>query len=179
VESIHIFGVNHFLQCVAPNCWTPAGRGVEAEQKAGFRATLEEIITRNQVRLIAEEQKPPRRNLGAVLADKHHTAYIELTMPIAERERCGIRTPGYDGHPDTRAHAYREFERYMFEQIALVNVPVTLAICGRRHMLGLVQRFEAAGVTALVYDVYGYDWYRGVPQEDGVNIIGYEREDEG
>lgn len=58
VESVHIFGVNHFLQPVAPNCWTPAGCAVEAEQKAGFRATLEEIITRHQVELIAEEEKP-------------------------------------------------------------------------------------------------------------------------
>jgi hypothetical protein len=179
VESVHIFGVNHFLQCVAPNCWTPAGCAVEAEQKASLRTTLEEIITRNRVGLIAEEQMPARRDLGAVLADEHHTAYIELTMPIVERERCGIRTPGYDRHPGSRAHAYGEFERYMFEQIALVNVPVTLAICGRRHVRGLAQRFQGAGVRALVYDVYEYGWYRGVPQEDGVNIIGYEREDEG
>lgn len=133
MESFHVFGVNHFLQCVAPNCWTPAGRAVEAEQKAGLRATLEEIIMRNRVGLIAEEERPARRDLGAVLADEHHTAYIELTMPVLERERCGIRTPGYDRHPDSRAHAYREFERYMFEQIARVNVPVTLAICGRRQ----------------------------------------------
>lgn len=179
MESVHIFGVNHFLQCIAPNCLTPAGCASEAEQKAGLRTTLEEIIIRNRVGLIAEEEKPTRRDLGAVLADEHHTAYIELTMPIVERERCGIHTPGYDRHPDSRAHAYREFERYMFEQIALVNVPVTLVTCGRRHMRSLAQRFEDAGVRALVYDVYDYDWYRGVPQEDGVNIIGYEREDEG
>jgi hypothetical protein len=177
MESVHVFGVNHFLQCIAPNCWTPAGRVVEGEQKAGLRAALEEIMMKNRVGLIAEEQKPARRDLGAVLADEHDTAYIELTMPVVERERWGIRTPGYDRHPDTRAHAYREFERYMFEQIARVNVPVTLAICGRRHVPGLAQRIEVAGVRALIYDVYEYDWYRGVPQEDGVNIIGYERED--
>lgn len=46
-------------------------------------------------------------------------------------------------------------------------------------MRGLAQRIEVAGVRALVYDVYEYDWYRGVPQEDGVNIIAYEREDDG
>ncbi|MGA9914569.1 MAG: hypothetical protein WBR17_18785 [Paraburkholderia sp.] len=67
----------------------------------------------------------------------------------------------------------------MFEQIARVSVPVTLAICGRRHVRGLAQRIEVAAVRALVYDVYEYDWYRGVPQEDGVNNIGYEREDDG
>jgi hypothetical protein len=100
-------------------------------------------------------------------------------MPIVERERCGIRTPGYDRHADTRAHAYREFERYMFERIGLVDVPVTLAICGRRHMSGLEQRFTDAGVRVVFYDVYEYDWYRGVPQGDGGNVIGYEREDEG
>jgi hypothetical protein len=179
MESVHIFGVNHFLQCVAPNCWTPAGCAVEAEQKAGLRTALEEIIMNNQVGLVAEEEKPARRDLGGVLAGEHRLAYIELTMPIVERERCGIRTPGYDRHPDSRAHAYREFERYMCEQIALANVPVTLVICGRRHMRGLAQRFEDAGVRTVVYDVYEYCWYRGVPQEDGVNIIGYEREDDG
>jgi hypothetical protein len=179
LESVHIFGVNHFLQCVAPNCWTPAGRAVEADQKAGLRAALQAIVIRNRVGLIAEEEKPGRRDLGAVLADEHHTAYIQLTMPIAERERRGIRTPGYDRNPDSRARAYQEFERYMFEQIALINAPVTLVICGRRHTAGLAHQFEDAGVRARVYDVYDYDWYHGVPQEDGVNIVGYEREDEG
>jgi len=48
VESVHIFGVNHFLQSVAPNCLTPSGRADEAEQKAGLQAALGEIITNNQ-----------------------------------------------------------------------------------------------------------------------------------
>ena len=30
-----------------------------------------------------------------------------------------------------------------------------------------------------MHDVYDYEWYRGVPQEDGVNVFGYEQEDEG
>jgi hypothetical protein len=179
VESVHIFGVNHFLQWVVPNCLTPVGCADEAEQKAGFRATLEEIISRNHVELIAEEERPDCRNLGAALACQHRIAYIELTMPIVERERRGIRTPGYDQHPDTRAHAYREFERYMFERIATVDARVTLVICGRRHMWGLEQQLTGAGVAVPVHDVYNYEWYRGVPQEDGVNIIGYEREDDG
>jgi hypothetical protein len=179
VESVHIFGVNHFLQPVDPNCLTPSGCADEAEQKAGLRAVLGQIIANNQVGLIAEEEKPGQRNVGAALAAEHHANYIELTMPIVERERRGIRTPGYDRHPDTRAHAYREFERHMFERIVAINATVTLAICGRRHMRGLEQRVIEAGVRASVYDVYDYNWYRGIPQEDGINIIGYEREDEG
>ena len=179
MDSAHIFGVNHFLQWVAPKCFTPVGCADEAEQKAGFRAALEEIITRNQVGLIAEEEKPDCRNLGAVLAYEHHMAYIELTVPIVERERCGIRTPDYNQHPDTRAHAYQEFERYMFERIAAVDASVTLVICGRRHMRGLEQRLTGAGVVVSMHDVYDYEWYRGVRQEDGVNVIGYEPEDEG
>jgi len=178
MQSVHIFGVNHFLQCVAPNCYTPAGWADEAEQKAAFRLTLEAIITENRVGLIAEEDMPARRDLGAVLADEHRANYIPITMPIVERQRCGI-IPGYDRHPETRGHAYREFERYMFERIAPVGAQVILVICGRRHMRGLEQRFGEAGVITSVYDVYDYNWYRGVPQEDGLNVIGYEREDEG
>jgi hypothetical protein len=30
-----------------------------------------------------------------------------------------------------------------------------------------------------MHDVYDCEWHRGVPKEDGVNVIGYEREDEG
>jgi hypothetical protein len=179
VEVVHIFGVNHFLQSVAPNCLTPKGCADEAEQKAGLRAVLKAIITRNDVGLIAEEEKPAQRNLGAALAAEHQTNYIEITMPIIERERCGIRTPGYNRRPDTLSHAYREFERYMFERIAAVDARVTLVICGRRHMRGLEQRCTGTGVKPSMYDVYNYEWYRGVPQEDGVNVIGYEREDEG
>jgi hypothetical protein len=82
LESVHIFGVNHFLQPVAPNCLTLSGCADEAEQKAGLRAVLGEIITNNQVGLIAEEEKPGQRNVGAALAVEHHTNYIELTMPI-------------------------------------------------------------------------------------------------
>lgn len=171
--------MNHFLQWVAQNCLTPVGCADEAEQKAGFRATLEEIITRNQVELIAEEEKPDCRNLGAALAYERRVAYIELTIPVAERERRGIRTPGYEQHRDTRAHAYQEFERYMFERIATVDAIVSLVICGRRHMRGLEQQLTGAGVIVSMHDVYNYQWYRGVPQEDGVNVIGYEREDEG
>ena len=78
-------------------------------------------------------------------------------MPIVERERRGSDTPGYNQHPDTRAHAYQEFERYMFERIVTVDARVTLVICGRRHMRGLEQRLTGAGVVVSMHYVYDYD----------------------
>jgi hypothetical protein len=179
VELCHLCGLNHFLQNVQPTCWTPAGCADEAEQKAALRYTLEDIISASHPDLIAEEAKPGQLNLGAVLAEEHRAAYSDITMPLVEREKCGIRTPGYNRAPRTRAQAYREFERYMFERIASHTPSVSLVICGRHHMRPLEQRFIDVDVTVFVYDIYDYAWYRGVPQEDGVNVIGYEREDEG
>lgn len=181
MDSVHIFGVNHFLQWVDPMCLYAAGRADEAEQKAGLRAALDEIITANQVGLIAEEEKPGHRNLGAAIAEERHLNYIELTMPIAERKQLGIDTRTYQLRPETKAHAYREFERRMFEQIVSRNARVTLAICGRRHMRGLEQRVQNAAVRAIIYDVYDFGWYHGIPLEDlgDQSVIGYAREDEG
>ena len=179
MESVHIVGVNHFLQWIDAKCWSPAGRVREAEQKASFRGMLNEMVIANQVGLIAEEEKPGQKNLGAAIVEEHHLNYIELTMPISERKRRGINTETYERRPETKAHAYREFEDYMFGRIAAVNARVTLAICGRRHMHGLEERVRGVGVKTFRYDVCDYDWWHGIPIEDGVNVVGYDqREDE-
>lgn len=180
MEAVHIFGVNHYLQRVDSMSWTAAGRADEEHQKANFRSVLNEIITENRIDLIAEEEKPGVRNIGAAIAEERRLAYVELTMPAAERERLGIDTRIYERRPETQARAYREFERRFFEQIASRNARVTLAICGRRHMRGLEERIRNAGARTFVYDVCNYDWWRGIPLEDGINVIGYEhRGDEG
>lgn len=142
-----------------------------------MRTTLSEIIARNHVDLIAEEAHPVRRCLGSALAKEHDAAYIDITMPLDERERRGIRTPGYDRRPEARAHAYREFERFMLERVKACGSKITLVMCGRRHSHGLEQLFSAAGDRVHSYDIYAYDWYRGVPLEGSEGIADYDRED--
>src|ERR1700691_1133079 len=103
MKFVHIFGVNHFLQWIDPMCLSAAGLAVEAEQKAALRAVLNEIITVNQVDLVAEEERPGVSNLGAAIAEERSLNYVELTMPVAERERRGIDTQTYERRPETKA----------------------------------------------------------------------------
>jgi len=77
---------------VDPMCLTASGR-VDEDQKLGLRRALNEIIIANQAGLIAGEEKPDARNLGATITEERRLGYVEMTMPIAERERLGIDTP--------------------------------------------------------------------------------------
>jgi hypothetical protein len=74
----------------------------EKQQKAELTDFLRKIIREHRVELIAEEGKLDGRCLGSVLARENGTGYIEITMPIAERERRGVRTPDYDREESTR-----------------------------------------------------------------------------
>jgi hypothetical protein len=175
MESVHLFGLDHFLQPVEPGCITPAGQTAEAEMKAALAATLSETISGHHVDLIAEEAHPTERYLGMVLAEQFGLPHIDITMPPDERARRGIPF-NYEEDPDTRTRAYREFERYMLACTTTRNAQVSLVICGREHLPGLEQLFVAAGVNVFVYDLFRYEWYRGIPLEDGVNIVGYNRD---
>jgi len=175
MESVHLFGLDHFLQPVEPGCITPAGQTAEAEMKAALAATLTEIVSRHHVDLIAEEAHPTERYLGMVLAEQSGLPHIDITMPLEERARCGIPSD-YQEDADTRTRAYHEFEQYMFAQTAARNAPVCLVMCGRVHLLGLEQLFVKARVNVFVYDLFRYEWYRGIPLEDAVNIVGYDRD---
>lgn len=115
MSQIHIFGLNHFHQWIEPRCWTSAGKTDEQRQKYGLRTTLEQIVAQNEIASIAEEAHPDRQCLGRVLAREKNLGYCDITMPISEREKRGIRTPGYDQRTDTRESAYRLFEEFMFE----------------------------------------------------------------
>ncbi len=96
MSRIHIFGLDHFHQTLETWCCTPAGIADEQEQKAGLANTLREIIILNGVELIAEEGKLERPCLGRRLAEEYGTDHIDITMPIKERKKHGIKTPDYD-----------------------------------------------------------------------------------
>jgi len=158
-------------------CYSPAGRAVEEEQKQALRAVLSEIISNHRIDCIAEEAHPVRPSLGTALARRHRSDYVDITMPLEERERQGIRTPGYDRHPATRAEAYRKFEQYMFNRIEEAGAKSVLVMCGRYHTTGLEKIFKDAGDDVQMYDIKNYDWYRGVPIEGPDGIEGYDNDD--
>src|SRR5271156_516028 len=175
MESVHLFGLDHFLQPVEPGCITPAGQTAEAEMKAALAATLMEIISRRHVDLIAEEAHPTERYLGLVLAEQFGLPHVDITMPLDERAGRGISS-NYEEDADTRTRAYREFEQYMLARTTSRNAQVSLVICGREHLPGLERLFVQARVHVFVYDLFRYEWYRGIPLEDGINIVGYDRD---
>lgn len=175
--QVHIFGLNHFHQNIQSVCFTPAGKADEQNQKAGLRAVLSEIVAKNRVDLIAVEGRPDRACLGKALADEHHTAYMDITMPLDERERRGIRTPEYDRQPAARAEAYKHFEQYMFQQVNAQRARVVLVMCGRRHFRVLGQLFQNSGDDIRLYDINDYEWYRGRPVEGAEGVIDYDKED--
>jgi hypothetical protein len=55
MSKILVIGVDHFLQNVESVCMTPTGKDWEAKQKAALRARLEELISKCNPQLIAEE----------------------------------------------------------------------------------------------------------------------------
>jgi hypothetical protein len=154
------------------------GKADEQKQKVGLRVTLEKIVTENEITAIAEEGHPDRVCLGRVLARDRNIGYCDITMPISERERRGIKTPDYDKHVETRTAAYRGFEEFMFVQTKAQGSKTTLVLCGRRHLRGLETLFKAAGDEVKVYDINDYDWHRGRPMESVDGIIGYDREED-
>ena len=66
----------------------------------------------------------------------------------------------------------------MFEGVRRQNYESVLVLCGRRHLRPLVEQFQAAGDDVRVYDIYDYEWYRGIPLETVDGVIGYDREDD-
>ena len=177
VAKIHIFGLNHFLQNCDSKCWTESGRADEQDQKSALGDFLRQIIPANRIEHIAEEAKFEAPCLGGKLAQEFGIAYSNITMPLDERQRHGVRTPDYDRDPADRQAAYRVFERFMFERVKGRRHEAVLVLCGRRHLQPLVDQFQAAGDDVRVYDVYDYEWYRGLPLETSDGVRGYDRED--
>lgn len=176
MSIVHIFGLDHFHQNLETGCCTPAGIADEQQQKAGLADTLGEIIMQNGVELIAEEGKLDHSCLGHRLAQQYGIEHIDITMPIEEREKRGVKTPDYDFQETTRKAAYQIFEQYMFDRVKTHDVRIILIMCGRRHFRALERLFTAAGDDVRAYDINGYPWYRGIPEEGGEGVIGYKRE---
>src|SRR5690348_3741309 len=174
--EIHIFGVDHFHQSLEAQCVTPMGIEDERQQKSDLAQALREIIDHHDVELVAEEGTLDRPCLGWLLAEERKVGHVDITMPIGEREKQGVKTPEYDREETTRRAAYRIFERYMLERVIEHKAHTVLLICGRRHVGGLAQLFVTAGYNVQPYDINDYPWYRGRPKEGKSGVIGYQRE---
>jgi hypothetical protein len=177
VSTIHIVGLDHFLQNVTDLCWTEDGKKEEKEQKAALANLLRKIIKEADVELIAEEGKLDDSGLGAALAKERGKRHIDITMPIIEREKRGVKMPDYDKNDSTRKAAYRIFEQYMFEKAQAENGKVVLIMGGRRHLKGLGALFTAAGCDVSAHDINDCAWYLGIPKEGAEGVIGHCRED--
>lgn len=176
--QLHIVGLDHFLQSLEMGCLTDAGKNEEILQKNELTKFLNEIFQRNRVRLVAEEGKLDRPCLGSVLATQNGAVHIDITMPISERERHGIRTPDYDRSEDTRKAAYQVFEQYMFERVREKHArDAALMMVGRRHLPGLTTLFKAAGCAVKTYDINDCGWYLGIPKEGAEGVVGHMREE--
>jgi hypothetical protein len=138
---------------------------------------LRKIIEEAEVELVAEEGKLDDSGLGTILAKEIGKSHIDITMPIIEREKRGVKTPDYDESDSTRNAAYRIFEQYMFEKVQAENGKVVLIMVGRRHLKELVRLFTAAGCDVKAYDINDCDWYLGIPKEGDAGIVGHYRED--
>ena len=95
MSTVYIFGGNHFLQGLDPVCLTATGLAAEQDQKTAFYGFLREIIAQ-RVELIAEEAKNEKRCVGSMLGRQSGVAFMNITMPLKEREKHGIKTPEYD-----------------------------------------------------------------------------------
>ncbi len=177
MSAIKIVGLDHFLQSLKDQCFTEAGKKEEARQKQDLANILDQIIKENEIDLIAEEGKLDGSCLGSLLAKENNVSHIDITMPVPEREKRGVRTPDYDNNDASRRAAYQIFEQYMFERLGAADWHKALVMVGRRHLGGLTNLLEAAGHEVATYDVNDYDWYKGIPQEGADGIVGYFRED--
>jgi hypothetical protein len=176
--QLYIVGLDHFLQNLEARCLTEAGKIDEAQQKNELSKFLNGIIQHNRVRLVAEEGKPDRACLGFVLSEQNGAEHIDITMPIADREKHGIRTPDYDRSEETRKAAYKVFEQYMFERVREKHAhDGALVMVGRRHLPGLAALFTAAGCEVSPYDINDYGWYLGRPMESADGVVGHMREE--
>jgi hypothetical protein len=176
VSRIHIFGLDHFHQNLETACMTIEGIEEEQRQKAELSGALRGLINENSIDLIAEEGKYDRLCLGGLVARECGIAYVNITMPIEEREKHGIRTPQYNFDKSTIAAAYRIFEEYMFTQTVARDAKSILMMCGRYHLQSLSQLFSEAGHDVYAHDINDCPWYRGIPQEGSGRLIGYEKE---
>jgi hypothetical protein len=93
MSTIHIVGLDHFFQNVSDLCWTEDGKKDEKQQKAALADLLRKIIEEAEVELVAEEGKLDDSGLGTILAKEIGKSHIDITMPIIEREKRGVKTP--------------------------------------------------------------------------------------
>jgi hypothetical protein len=176
MREVHIFGVDHFHQNLETKCVTPYGIEDECRQKAELACALHDIIRKYGVKLVAEEGKLDGPCLGWRIAKECDIGYIDITMPIQEREKRGVKTPDYNREEDGRRIAYRIFEQYMVKQVISHGAQTVLLMCGRRHLAGLRELFKAAQYHVRTYDINDYPWYRGIPMEGADGVIGYRKE---
>jgi len=176
MKSVHIVGLDHFLQNINDSCLTEAGIADERQQKAQLANVLRGILHDNGVHLIAEEGKLDGSCLGAILAKEIGINYIDITMPLEEREKHGIKTPDYDRDENSQKVAYRVFENYMFETVKSQKANACLVMCGRRHLHGLATLFAAEGYRVQTYDIFDWAWYLGRPIEEAEGVVGHDRE---
>lgn len=175
MSRVRIVGLDHFLQFLEPRCWTRDGKQSEAEQKRQFYQWLRELAAQEKIELIAEEADPERQFLGAVLARELALPYVNIAMPRNEWKKHGVTWSHLTTSLDSRAFAYRQFERYMCEQVEARAEQVIMVMCGRNHIAGLQQVLSSHGHQVLIYDVYNCQWFVGRPREDSLGVAGYDR----
>jgi hypothetical protein len=177
MSKILVLGVDHFLQNIESVCTNPLAKEWEAKQKASLVARLEELVSARLPQLIAEEAKLDRDCLGKQIADSHGCKYCNLSMPCEDRSKAGV-AKDYDRRPETRRIAYEIFEAFMFEQVQKnrKDANTILVICGSYHVFGLAKLLRNAGDEVETEDTYDAEWYRGIPEESGDDVIGFFKE---
>ena len=151
--EIIVLGTAHDFQCHDPR----------------LKALISELVERERVTLIAEENRPLSNTLGQQVSESMNLPWIQINMPFEDRVKAGIdgklanrmQIRGYNEYGDPiQAIRYAPVEDGIREEFWLDKIEgaategTVLVICGCLHCLPFAEKAEKRGhriVTKLFY----------------------------
>jgi len=162
-----IVGINHQIQPTRIKGASSDGtvEKFEREQKDAYARFLEAAIQERLVDFVGEEASHREEMVAQVVCERRGCSYANIEMPHKERSARGI--PG--GYRDEGSHfseaekarfdSAREADMYSRAVKQAANSASVLILCGRAHVAGLAQHFEAGGHEVETTDLQDQDWY--------------------
>lgn len=159
----YIVGCNHGIQ-PGTGGFTALDTADQNEQRAYFRAVIQEICVANGIEIVLEEYGDLEETIGNQLADHFRIPWRDINTSNADKDRMGIPQDYVAGpySDEQRANWNYQREQFMLAKICEYRKNTTdiLIICGFDHMRSLALLLAEKGAQVQETDYRRLEWYR-------------------
>jgi hypothetical protein len=167
---IHIVGCNHGIQ-VGVGGFADYDPAEQNEQRAHFRALLEDICEERAIQIVLEENGAPEETAGEQIAAQLNIPWADFNTPNDDKIQMGIPIDYLTGPytEEQKNNWNHQRELFMMRKIneRRGQNESLLIICGFAHMQPLADILGQDGTAIQTWDYRNLDWFLpGVFAED-------------